>query len=186
MVFKSHLQLSIPVFVQNVIEFGETEIKLLAALTSIWKTLSSIDQYIQSSFHDTQKSRIFCVLFRPRTSCQNPRKKAMNDQYIELLQIWWFTADTKIRLWLRHNQTIASLLKDPNPIYILDNYEADLTKDKMQSTETAIAVWLEGPILEQATLEAIEQTLLESNEFQRYDIDQVELLTKRIILKPGK
>ena len=68
----------------------------------------------------------------------------------------------------------------------MDNYEADLTKDKMQSTETAIAVWLEGPILEQATLEAIEQTLLESNEFQRYDIDQVELLTKRIILKPGK
>ena len=52
--------------------------------------------------------------------------------------------------------------------------------------ETAIAVWLGGPILEQATLEAIEQTLLESNEFQRYDNDQVELLTKRIILKLGK
>ena len=35
-------------------------------------------------------------------------------------------------------------------------------------------------------MEEIEQTLLESNEFQRYDIDHVELLTKRIILKPGK
>ena len=43
-----------------------------------------------------------------------------------------------------------------------------------------------GPIPEQATLEAIEHTFLESNEFQRYDIDQVELLTKSIILKPGK
>ena len=85
-----------------------------------------------------------------------------------------------------HNQTIASLLEDPNHIYILDNYEAKLTKEKIQSTETAITVWLGGQISEHATLEAIEETLLESDEFQRYDIDQVELLTKWIILKPGK
>ena len=69
---------------------------------------------------------------------------------------------------------------------MLDNYEAELTKENIQSTETAIAVWLGGPISEQTTLEAIEQILLESDEFQRYNINQVELLTKRIILKPGK
>ena len=68
----------------------------------------------------------------------------------------------------------------------MDNYEAELAKDKIQSTKTMIAVWLGGSIPEQATLDAIEQTLLESYEFQRYDINQVELLTKRIILKPGK
>ena len=61
-----------------------------------------------------------------------------------------------------HNQTIASLLEDPNLIYILDKA---LTKDKIQATETAIAVWLGGPITEHAILEAIEQTLLESKEF---------------------
>ena len=38
-------------------------------------------------------------------------------------------------------------------------------KDKIQSIETAIAVWLGKPIPVQATLEVIEQTLLESNEF---------------------
>ena len=76
---------------------------------------------------------------------------------------------------MEHNQTIASLLEDPNLIYILDNYEAELTKDKKSIS-----------IPEQATFEAIEQTLLESDDFQRYDIDQVELLTKRIILKPDK
>ena len=85
-----------------------------------------------------------------------------------------------------HNHTIVSLLEDSNLIYILDNYEAELTKDKIQSTETAIAVWLGGPISEQATLHAIEKTLLESDNFQRYDIDQVELSTKLIILKRGK
>ena len=35
-------------------------------------------------------------------------------------------------------------------------------------------------------MESIEQTLLESKEFQRYDIDEFELLTKIIIPKPGK
>ena len=56
----------------------------------------------------------------------------------------------------------------------------------MRSTDTAIVVWLGGPIPEHATLEAIEHTLLESKEFQRYKIDQVDLLNKRIILKLGK
>ena len=43
MVFKTYLHLSILISIQNVTEFGETETKLLVALTSIWKTLSSID-----------------------------------------------------------------------------------------------------------------------------------------------
>ena len=69
---------------------------------------------------------------------------------------------------------------------MFDNYEANLARDKMQSTDTAIVVWLGGSIPEQATLEVIEHTLLESKEFQRYKIDQEELLNKRIILKLGK
>ena len=43
MMFKTYLQLSIPISNQNVTEFGETETKYVVALTSIWKTLSSID-----------------------------------------------------------------------------------------------------------------------------------------------
>ena len=43
-----------------------------------------------------------------------------------------------------------------------------------------------GGIPEQATLDAIEQILLDSAKFQRLDIDQVQLMMKRIILKPGK
>ena len=53
-----------------------------------------------------------------------------------------FIADTKIRFRLGHNQTTASLLEDPNLSYILDNYEANLTENKIQSTETAIVGWL--------------------------------------------
>ena len=35
--------------------------------------------------------------------------------------------------------------------------EADLSKDKVQCTGTATAVWLRGTITEQGTLDAIEQ-----------------------------
>ena len=47
-------------------------------------------------------------------------------------------------------------------------------------------MWLEGPIPERVTLEAIEQILLDSKKFKRLEVDQVQLLIKRIILKPGK
>ena len=40
-------------------------------------------------------------------------------------------------------------------------HEAELIKDKIKYTDTATAVSLEGPILEQTILEAIEQILLE-------------------------
>ena len=36
--------------------------------------------------------------------------------------------------------SIDALLENHNLSYILDNYEADLIRDKIQSTETAIAV----------------------------------------------
>ena len=45
MVFKTYLQLSIPISIQNLSGFGDIETKLLAALISIWKTLSSIDHH---------------------------------------------------------------------------------------------------------------------------------------------
>ena len=69
-------------------------------------------------------------------------KKVINDRYIKLLKMGRFIADTKIRFRLGHNQTTASLLEDPNLSYILDNYEANLTENKIQSTETAIVGWL--------------------------------------------
>ena len=61
-------------------------------------------------------------------------------------------------------------------------HEAELIKDKIKYTDTATAVWLEGPIPEQTILEAIEQILLELKDFERWDINQVELITRHIIL----
>ena len=139
MVFRTNLQLLISISIQSITEFGERETKLLAALTSIWKILSSIDHH---TFILSWQYKVEDILRPLRTSdfMSKLLTRVINDRYIELLQIGWFTADTKIRFRLGHNQTVASLLEDHNLIYILVNYEAELTKDKIQSTETAIAV----------------------------------------------
>ena len=73
---------------------------------------------------------------------ENIEKKADNDKYIELLQMEWFATNTIIRLRLGHNISIDTILEDPNLSNILNNDETDLTRDKIQNTETAIAAWL--------------------------------------------
>ena len=119
MVFKTYLQLSISISIQNATEFGETEEKLLTALTSIWKTLASIDQHtVILSWHPKIEDTLRPLRVVDFTS--KPHKR-LNDRYIEMLQMGWFTADTKIRFRSGHNRTIALLLEDPNLIYSLDN-----------------------------------------------------------------
>ena len=50
-----------------------------------------------------------------------------------------------------YNLSIYDLLEDPNLSYSLDKFNADLIRDKIQSTDTAIAVWLGGASPKQAT-----------------------------------
>ena len=50
-----------------------------------------------------------------------------------------------------YNLSINDLLEDPNLSYSLDKFNADLIRDKIQSTDTAIAVWLGGASPKQAT-----------------------------------
>ena len=76
-------------------------------------------------------------------------------------------------------------MEEPNLVYLLDMYEAELIKDKIKCINTATSVWLGAFIPEQATLKAIEQTLLESKKFKSCDMSQIELITKNIILHPG-
>ena len=170
MVFKTYLQLSLPIAIQQVTEYGATETRTLEAITEIWKALVSINRHnVILAWHLKTEDTL-----RPLTStdCEKTlTKKAVNDKYIELLQMGWFTSNTTIRFRLGHNLSIDALLEDPNLGYSLEKFDADLTRDKIQSTDTAIAVWLGGPIPEQSTLEAIEQILLDSAEFKRLEVD---------------
>ena len=64
----------------------------------------------------------------------------------------WYSSNIVIRFRAGHNLSVDAILGDPNLSYILDNNEVDLTRDKIQSIDTTIAVWLGEPIPEQATL----------------------------------
>ena len=101
------------------------------------------------------KSRGYSVFTLDFGLLVETHEKKVNDHYIELLQIGWFTEDTKIGFRLGYNQPITPMLEDSNLSYILDNYKADLTRHKIQSTDTATAIWLGELIQEQVTLEAI-------------------------------
>ena len=75
---------------------------------------------------------------------KNSDKKAVADKYIELLQMGCFASNTTVRFRLGHNFSIDALLEDPNPSYSLKQFDTDITHDKIQSTDTVIAVWWWG------------------------------------------
>ena len=185
MVFKTYVKLTLPIAIQQATEFGATEQAVLDAVTKIWKILSELDT---STFILAWNPKVENTV-RPLKNgdlAKTLTKKAINDKYIEPLQMGWYTSNTTIRFRIGHNHPIDDILEDPNVIHILDESEAELTKDKIQSTDVATAVWLGGPIPEQSTLDAIEQLLLDSTAFKEQNIDQLELVVKKIILHPGK
>ena len=185
MVFKTYVKLTLPIAIQQATEFGATEQAVLDAVTKIWTILSELDTatfilawhpQVENTVHPLKNGDFAKTL----------TKKAINDKYIEPLQMGWYTSDTTIRFRIGHNHPIDDILEDPNVIHILDEEESELTKDKIQSIDVATAVWLGGPIPEQSTLDAIEQLLPDSPVFKEYKIDQLELVDKKIILHLGK
>ena len=130
MVFKTYLQLSLPIAIQHVTEYWAIETKILETITEIWKALLSINRHnvIISWYLKTEDT------LKPLTSMdctKNLTQKAVNDKYIELLQMGWFTSNTTIQLKLGHNLSIDAILEDPNLSYSLEKFDADLTRDKI-------------------------------------------------------
>ena len=84
-----------------------------------------------------------------------------------------------MRFNLDHNQGIDILLEKPNLIYISNNSEVKLTRDKIQVIVTETVALISRPIPKQDVLEVIEQTLLEPEKFRWYEIDLVKLISKK-------
>ena len=143
MAFKSYLQLSLPITIQHVNTYSATETKTLEAIAAIWRVLTSIDsESVILAWYPKVGETL-----RPLKTMDCIKiltKNAVNDKYIKLILIGWFARSTIIRFRLGYNLSIDAILEDPHFSYTLDNYEANLTREKIQSTETAITVWLGG------------------------------------------
>ena len=68
-------------------------------------------------------------------------KKAINDKYIETVQMGWYTSNITIRFRIEHNHPINNILESPKIIYTLDQTEAELSKNKYNIPEQLIAYW---------------------------------------------
>ena len=119
--------MSIPISIQQVIEFGSIEEKLLEVVTSIQKSLSKIDnKKVILAWHPKVEN-----VLRPMKSVDLTKllsKKIVNDKYIQTLQMGCYVSNIALRFRIGHNQHIASLLENPNLIYLFDIHEAELTK----------------------------------------------------------
>ena len=97
MAFKTYLQLSLPIAIQHITEYGATEAKKLDTITEIWKVLLLVHRHnVILSWHLKTEDTL-----KPLTSMDCTKtltKKVVNDKYIELLQMGWFTSNTTIRL----------------------------------------------------------------------------------------
>ena len=85
-VFATYLKLSIPISIQQVIEFGSIEAKLLEVVTSIQKSLSKIDnKKVILAWHPKVEN-----VLRPMKSVDLTKilsNKIVNDKYIQTLQM---------------------------------------------------------------------------------------------------
>ena len=160
MTFKTYLKLSLPIAIQYVTEYGATETKILETITEFWKVLLSVNRRnVILSWIMALKDGTHTETTNVDGLYKNSDKKAVADKYIELLQMGCFASNTTVRFRLGHNFSIDALLEDPNPSYSLKKFDTDITHDKIQSTDTVIAVWLGGgggAIPEQATSEVLE------------------------------
>ena len=108
-------------------------------ITEIWKAPVAVNRYnVILSCHLNLEDALKPLKLADCTKILT--KKNVNDKYIELLQMGWFTFNTTIHFRLGQNVSIDAILEDPYFSYSLDNFEADLTRNNIQSTDIVIAV----------------------------------------------
>ena len=86
MEFKTYLQLSLHIVIQQVTEYGVTLKNILEVITEIWKVLLSINRHnVILSWH--LKAEDTLIPLKLMNCTHTLTKKAVNDKYIELLQM---------------------------------------------------------------------------------------------------
>lgn len=60
-------------------------------------------------------------------------RKLINHKYIDKFQMGWYTSKNSIRFRVDDDKKIETLLEHQNLNNILENFQVDLIKDKIQS-----------------------------------------------------
>jgi hypothetical protein len=110
----------------------------------------------------------------------------MEARYVAEWKLAWFSDPTVLRFRLGHDKPANSYLDHQRVFSRLDELEATLIKDKLQTAQTATAVWFGGPVPQPGTMDMIADILLDSPHFQKYAISMLHLQTEVIRTAPGQ
>ena len=89
--------------IQQVSEFGSTEVKLLEVVTSIWKKISEIDnKTVILAWHPKVENVLRSMRSVDLTKLFS--KKTVNNKYIGILQMGWYASNTTLRFRIGLNQ----------------------------------------------------------------------------------
>jgi hypothetical protein len=171
------LHLTIPIAVQGLKGFAEAEAALFSAIHEIWEALLSVGPHKTHILPwyepDQGMGRRFPSLRQGDTFPTS--RNSMEARYVAEWKLVWFSDSTVLRFRLGHDKPIHIYMDHQRVFNHIDDLEATLIVDKLQTPHTATAVWLGGPAPQQGTLDMIEDILLASPCFKKHDILMLHL-----------
>jgi hypothetical protein len=134
------------------------------------------------SWHERDASKI-PVIKQGDTPPSN--RFGVEQKYVENWAIGWFADSTQIRFRIGHEKDLDKYLSSSKVCNLVEESMGLLYKDKLQTSETVPAVWMGGPIPDEATRELIKETILASSIFKSNGITNLELQVLPVRIKKG-
>jgi hypothetical protein len=182
--FKTYLKLDLDISVTSKDDYDSVQKEVFKVLHGIWAALISIDSrntYILS-WHERDANK-FPVIKQGDTPPSN--RFGVEQKYVENWAIGWFADSTQIRFHIGHEKDLDKYLSSSKVCNLVEESMGLLYKDKLQTSETVPAVWMGGPIPDEATQELIEETILTSSIFTSNGITNLELQVLPVRIKKG-
>jgi hypothetical protein len=182
--FKTYLKLDLDISVTSKDDYDSVQKEVFRVLHGIWAALISIDSrntYILS-WHERDASK-FPVIKQGDTTPSN--RFGVEQKYVENWVIGWFADSTQIRFRIGHEKDLGKYLSSSKVCNHVEELMGSLYKDKLQMLETFPAVWMGGPIPDEAKRELIEETILGSSIFTSHGITNLELQVLPVRIKKG-
>jgi hypothetical protein len=182
--YKTYLKISLPISSTLKESYDEVQKEVFRVLHVVWEALLSIDSrnVFILSWKDNEDIK-YAPLKQGDTLLAN--RYAIEQKYVKQWKIGWHSDSTELRFRLGDDKELDQYLDNSRVCNVMDEAMGTLVRDKLQTSETVLAVWFGDPIPEESTRELIEDIILESPIFQKHGITNLELQNLPIRTKNG-
>jgi hypothetical protein len=172
--FKTYLKLDLDISVTSKDDYDSVQKEVFRVLHGIWAALISTDSrdtYILS-WHERDANK--CPVIKQGDTPPSNRF-GVKQKYVENWGIGWFADSMQIRFHIGHEKDLNKYLSSSKVCNLVEESMGLFYKDKLQTSETVSAVWMGGPIPDEATQELIEETILASSIFTSNGVTNLKL-----------